>query len=142
MKTSKSLSVLLSVLTALVVLTGSIAVPLLCRPFYYAHIGPMHLENYGLTEREINDYELRPSRYNPDVSRTMAEQASFIGPWEERNGIPADKRLTRWDVSIEGFSPADGVRPEQLAEHYRLAKKFPRIPRQGRSKDPPQRESK
>ena len=41
MKTSKLLSVVLSVLTALVVLTGSIAVPLLCRPFYYAHIGPL-----------------------------------------------------------------------------------------------------
>ena len=43
-----------------------------------------------LTEKEISDYELRPSRYNPDVRRTMAEQASFVGPWEERNGIPAD----------------------------------------------------
>ena len=53
MKTSKSLSVLLSVLTALVVLTGSIAVPLLCRPFYYAHIGPMGLEDYGLSRVEI-----------------------------------------------------------------------------------------
>ena len=85
---------------------------------------------------------LRPSRYNPDVRRTMAEQASFVGPWEERNGIPADKRLTRWDVSIEGFSPADGVRPEQLAEHYRLAKKFPRIPRHSKEKGPPQREDR
>ena len=53
MKTSKSLSVLLSVLTALVVLTGSIAVPLLCRPFYYAHIGPMGLEDWGLSREEI-----------------------------------------------------------------------------------------
>ena len=53
MKTSKSLSVLLSVLTALVVLTGSIAVPLLCRPFYYAHIGPMGLEDWGLSRAEI-----------------------------------------------------------------------------------------
>ena len=53
MKTSKLLSVALSVLTALVVLTGSIAVPLLCRSFYYAHIGPMHLENWGLTRQEI-----------------------------------------------------------------------------------------
>ena len=44
MKTSKVLSVFLSVLIALVVLTGSIAVPLLCRSFYYAHIGPMGLE--------------------------------------------------------------------------------------------------
>ena len=95
-----------------------------------------------LTEKEISDYELRPSRYNPDVRRTMAEQASFVGPWEERNGIPADKRLTRWDVSIEDFSPADGVRPEQLAEHYRLAKKFPRIPRHSKEKGPPQREDR
>lgn len=53
MKTSKPLSVVLSVLLALVVLTGSVAVPLLCRPFYYAHIGPMGLEGWGLTEDEI-----------------------------------------------------------------------------------------
>ena len=53
MKTSKLLSVALSVLIALAVLTGSIAVPLLCRSFYYAHIGPMHLEDWGLTEGEI-----------------------------------------------------------------------------------------
>lgn len=53
MKTSKLLSVVLSVLIALAVLTGSIAVPLLCRSFYYAHIGPMHLEDWGLTEGEI-----------------------------------------------------------------------------------------
>ena len=53
MKTSKLLSVVLSVLIALVVLTGSIAVPLLCRSFYYAHIGPMHLEDWGLTREEI-----------------------------------------------------------------------------------------
>lgn len=38
MKTSKPLSLLLSLLTALAVLSGSIAAPLLCRPFYYAHI--------------------------------------------------------------------------------------------------------
>ena len=53
MKTSKVLSVFLSVLIALVVLTGSIAVPLLCRSFYYAHIGPMGLEGYGLPRGEI-----------------------------------------------------------------------------------------
>ena len=53
MKTSKLLSVVLSVLIALVVLTGSVAVPLLCRSFYYAHIGPMDLEEYGLPRAEI-----------------------------------------------------------------------------------------
>ena len=53
MKTSKLLSVMLSVVIALVVLSGSIAAPLLCRSFYYAHIGPMELEGYGLTRDEI-----------------------------------------------------------------------------------------
>ena len=53
MKTSRLLSAALSVLTALAVLTGSVAVPLLCRSFYYAHIGPMGLEDYGLSRVEI-----------------------------------------------------------------------------------------
>ena len=54
MKQSKPLSLLLSVLTALLVLSGSVAVPLLCRPFYYAHIGSLGLEAYtGLTAEQI-----------------------------------------------------------------------------------------
>ena len=53
MKTSKPLSLLLSLLLALAVVSGSVAVPLLCRPFYYAHIGPMALEDYGLSREEI-----------------------------------------------------------------------------------------
>ena len=54
MKTSKPLSLLLSLLTALLVVSGSVAVPLLCRPFYYAHIGSMALaERTGLAAEEI-----------------------------------------------------------------------------------------
>ena len=53
MKQSKPLSVLLSVLTALLVLTGSIAVPLLCRPFYYAHIDVFDLTQYGAGVEQI-----------------------------------------------------------------------------------------
>lgn len=54
MKSSKPLCVLLAVLTALVLLTASIAVPILCRPFYYAHISPLKLEEQtGLTRDEI-----------------------------------------------------------------------------------------
>lgn len=54
MKTSKPLTVLLAVLTALALLTGAIAAPILCRPFYYAHIGPLGLEERtGLTRDEI-----------------------------------------------------------------------------------------
>ena len=53
MRTSKPLSLALSFLIALAVLSGSIAAPLLCRSFYYAHIGPMGLEGWGLTGEEI-----------------------------------------------------------------------------------------
>ncbi|MDE6259279.1 MAG: TIGR01906 family membrane protein [Oscillospiraceae bacterium] len=53
-KTSKPLSVLLAVMIALALLTGAIAAPILCRPFYYAHIGPLALEERtGLTRDEI-----------------------------------------------------------------------------------------
>lgn len=54
MKPSKPLTVLLSILTAVILLTAAIAVPILCRPFYYAHIEPLELcEQTGLTREEI-----------------------------------------------------------------------------------------
>ena len=54
MKTSRPLTVQLAILMALLLLTGAIAAPILCRPFYYAHIGPLQLEGRtGLTEEEI-----------------------------------------------------------------------------------------
>jgi len=54
MKIYKSLSVLLSILTALLLVSASVAVPLLCRPFYYAHIGTYGLAEYaGLSVDQI-----------------------------------------------------------------------------------------
>jgi integral membrane protein (TIGR01906 family) len=54
MKTSKLLTVLLALAMALVLLTAAIAAPILCRPFYYAHIGPLELcQKTGLTGSEI-----------------------------------------------------------------------------------------
>ena len=51
---SKLLSIFQSVCTALCVLTGSIAVPLLVRPFHALHIGPLGLEEAsGLTRQQI-----------------------------------------------------------------------------------------
>lgn len=51
---SKLLSFALALVLALLVLSASIAVPILCRPFYYAHIGPLGLEEYtGLDESVI-----------------------------------------------------------------------------------------
>ena len=52
----KLLSILHAVCTALCVLTGAIAVPLLVRPFYYLHIGPLQLEKAsGLTAAQIRE---------------------------------------------------------------------------------------
>ena len=52
----KLLSLLYAVCTALCVLTGAIAVPLLVRPFYWLHIGPMELEAAGgLTAPQIKE---------------------------------------------------------------------------------------
>lgn len=53
MKENKPLTLLLAVLTALLVVSGSIAAPLLCRPFYYAHIEPFRLTEYGLSAEQI-----------------------------------------------------------------------------------------
>ena len=51
---SKPLSVFLAAMMALALLTGATAAPILCRPFYYAHIGPLGLEERtGLTRDEI-----------------------------------------------------------------------------------------
>lgn len=51
---NKLISAILCAATALALLTGSIAVPILVRPFYYAHIEPMELEEVsGLSREEI-----------------------------------------------------------------------------------------
>lgn len=52
----KLLSVICAIAVALALLTGSVAVPTLFRPLYYAHIAPLHLpEKSGMTEAEIID---------------------------------------------------------------------------------------
>ena len=77
METSKPLCVLIAIFTALTLLTAAIAAPILCRPFYYAHIGPMDLEaRTGLTREEIKtafnemlDYCLGADEFSTGVLR-------------------------------------------------------------------------
>lgn len=77
MKKSKLFSVLLAVLAAALLLSASIAAPILCRPFYYAHIGPLALEaQTGLTREEIKtaydemlDYCLGAEEFSTGVLR-------------------------------------------------------------------------
>lgn len=77
MKFCKLLTILLAAAAALVLLTFSIAVPILCRPFYYAHIEPLELrQRTGLTEDEIKtaynemlDYCLGAEEFSTGVLR-------------------------------------------------------------------------
>ena len=77
MKTSKTLAVLMALAIALALLTGAVAAPILCRPFYYAHIGPLGLEERtGLTRDEIKtaydemlDYCLGGEEFSTGVLR-------------------------------------------------------------------------
>lgn len=86
MKTSKLLTALVSLLTALVLLTAAIAAPILCRPFYYAHIGPLRLcEQTGLTRDEIKtafdemlDFCLGGEEFSTGVLRWSEEGKSHF----------------------------------------------------------------
>lgn len=50
----KLFSLALAILIALVILSGAISLPILCRPFFYLHIDPYHLTDaVGLTAEEI-----------------------------------------------------------------------------------------
>lgn len=51
-KCSRLLSVLMSIAVALAILTGSIAAPIIIRPFYYAQIEPLELEQSSSLGRE------------------------------------------------------------------------------------------
>lgn len=54
MKQSKLLTIMLSIVIAALLLSGSIAAPILCRPFYYAHIDALELEKTsGYSRAEI-----------------------------------------------------------------------------------------
>ena len=83
MKTSKSCTICLAIFIALALFTGSIAVPILCRPFYYAHIGPLELEAHtGLTEEEIKTAFNEMLDYCTDFGDT-AEFSTGVLKWSE-----------------------------------------------------------
>ena len=53
-KESRLLTVIFAVVLGALLLSASIAAPILCRPFYYAHIDALHLtETTPWTEEEI-----------------------------------------------------------------------------------------
>lgn len=79
LRSSKPLSVIQSVCIALLIFTLSVAAPILLRPFYYAHIGPLDLEGYtGLSRGEI------VTAYNEMMDYCLGLRGEFsvgVLPW-------------------------------------------------------------
>lgn len=69
-----------------------------------------------LTGAELRDYELRPSRYNPDERQRIHEQAQAVGKWEEAQELSEGRRVTRWSPQQGCFMLKDKATPERLAE--------------------------
>ena len=69
-----------------------------------------------LSDKDLHDYELKPSRNNCDVRQRMEAQAQVVGKWEDRKHIPDSKRLTWFHPDFGCYVVKDFISPEQLAE--------------------------
>ena len=72
-----------------------------------------------LTEQELRDYELRPSRDNRDIRRQMDAQAQVVGKWEDAHHVPEQKRLTWFYPDFGSYVVKEYVIPDQLAVRVR-----------------------
>ena len=68
-----------------------------------------------LTDKEMQDYELRPSRDNLDIRRQMDAQAQVVGKWEDAHRVPEQRRLTWFYPDFGSYVAKEYVTPEQLA---------------------------
>lgn len=69
-----------------------------------------------LTEQQIADYELRPSRDNPDLKKRMEEQTQAVGAWEDARHVPDSRRLTWFYPDFGSYVLKEHISPEVLAE--------------------------
>lgn len=119
-KASKLLSLLTALATALLVLCGSIAVPILCRPFYYAHIQALSLPEYtGLSVEQIKqafDEML-------DFCLGLREEFSVgVLPWSEsgRSHFADVRGLFQLDLLLLALSAAALIVLFLIARHKNL----------------------
>lgn len=78
-----------------------------------------------LTEKQQADYELTPSRKNPDVQKEINRQAQIVGAWEIRNNIPDTQRITWWHNHFGEFVLKEFVSRGKLAERCRFSETHP-----------------
>lgn len=77
-----------------------------------------------LTEKQMEDYELKPSRQNPDLKKRMEEQTQALGKWEDSRHFSDRKRLTWFHPDFGSHVLKDFVTPEQLAERFGIMKEL------------------
>ena len=77
----KWLTALQAILIALVILAGSIAAPILCRPFYYLHIEPLKLQGAAdLTTDQIKTaYNEMMNEARAIATKRMVAEAEELG---------------------------------------------------------------
>lgn len=129
-KQSKPLALFLAAAMACLVLSASIAAPILCRPFYYAQIKPLGLEEYtGLNEAQIRQ------AYDEMLDFCVGLRADFstgVLPWSESGRAHfADVRtLFLLDLAVLALSAVlllgDLVlRPRRRVQPYRFLGRGP-----------------
>ena len=81
------------------------------RNYFWGH----YCDDARLAACEVADYELRPSRHNPDIRREMDAQAQIVGAWEDAKRIPEQTRLTWFYPDFGSYVSKEHITPEQLA---------------------------
>jgi len=74
-----------------------------------------------LTEKQIDDYELRAAPDNPDIKQRMREQAQTVGEWEDKRNVPDNLRLTEWMPDSKAFYKKSYASPEEMEQRYKRA---------------------
>ena len=77
-----------------------------------------------LTDKQIDDYELRSSLNNLDVVAKMKEQAQVVGVWEDSMSLPDEQRFTWHRPSIHAYDLRyPPVSPELMTKRFDRAKR-------------------
>ena len=75
-----------------------------------------------LTEKQINDYELRAAPGNPDqlhlTPEQLEQQVQAVGKWEQAKRVPDAKRLTWWYPDFGSFVKKKFVTDAELSGRY------------------------
>lgn len=101
---SKGAALLMILCTALFVLSVSIAMPILCRPFFYLQIGPLGLEaETGLAKEEIMQAYAEMLNFCMGLSK---EFSTGVLPWSEQGHahFVDVRRLFLLDFGVAGMS--------------------------------------